>query len=363
MRCLLLLHRSCDRLAVIHQQFASAWWNREFVDSRRTVHDFGRVSVRTKLLCHSWFSDVIADSHAHHRAVGQGIVRGCGLQTTGAVLAFFGFYCVSLPTAFLLAFKAHLGLKGLWTGTMPAPLSGLAVAGHLTACEGLQGWTLVLRPLVWHTSSYYRGSTGSNCRIVQLQGRWQLKVTDPRQLLTLPRLIWPQELVNTRAEAEVIAMSSLFHWLLSALATSRLLVTTMMLALQWSDVWCSSFPFLSSSGWRTMNWLSVPEWLGTVLAYNPQRKSKGSLIIMPKFTKPEPVFDDVDGDDEHDKLTNVTHDTSTDAGGGRDEPGEAYPDLKACVKPLAAMAWPILLTYLCNFAVPVTSVRTWFMLL
>jgi hypothetical protein len=78
---------------------------------------------------------------------------------------------------------------------------------------------------------------------------------------------------------------------------------------------------------------------------------------MAKPARSEPVFDDVDGDDERDKLTNVTHDTSTDAGGGRDEPGEAYPNLTACVKPLAAMAWPVLLTYLCNFAVPVTSVR------
>ena len=40
------------------------------------------------------------------------------MQSYGAVLAFVGFYIVSLPTAFALAFKAHMGLRGLWLGEL-----------------------------------------------------------------------------------------------------------------------------------------------------------------------------------------------------------------------------------------------------
>jgi hypothetical protein len=43
------------------------------------------------------------------------------MQTVGAIMAFVGFYCVSLPSSFALAFKAHLGLKGLWTGAFSSP--------------------------------------------------------------------------------------------------------------------------------------------------------------------------------------------------------------------------------------------------
>ncbi len=50
------------------------------------------------------------------QAVGQGILRGCSMQTVGAVLAFVGFYCVSLPSLFTLAFVVGMGLRGLWSG-------------------------------------------------------------------------------------------------------------------------------------------------------------------------------------------------------------------------------------------------------
>ena len=36
----------------------------------------------------------------------------------------------------------------------------------------------------------------------------------------------------------------------------------------------------------------------------------------------------------------------------------AYPTYKSVFKPLTSMAWPVLFTYLCNFAVPVISVST-----
>lgn len=48
----------------------------------------------------------------------QGILRGAGKQTVGAVVSFTGFYLVSLPCAFSLGFAAHLGLHGMWYGMM-----------------------------------------------------------------------------------------------------------------------------------------------------------------------------------------------------------------------------------------------------
>ena len=47
------------------------------------------------------------------RCVGQGVFRGTGKQTYGAVIALVGYYAVAIPVAFTLANKAKLGLKGM----------------------------------------------------------------------------------------------------------------------------------------------------------------------------------------------------------------------------------------------------------
>jgi Na+-driven multidrug efflux pump len=57
----------------------------------------------------------------------QGILRGAGGQSVGAAVSFVGFYLVSLPCAFSLAYAAHLGLHGMWFGM----LIGYAVVGTL----------------------------------------------------------------------------------------------------------------------------------------------------------------------------------------------------------------------------------------
>lgn len=54
-------------------------------------------------------------------------MRGAGGQSVGAVVSFVGFYVVSLPCAFSLAYAAHLGLHGMWFGM----LIGYAVVGTL----------------------------------------------------------------------------------------------------------------------------------------------------------------------------------------------------------------------------------------
>ena len=44
-----------------------------------------------------------------YQCIGQAILKGMGRQNLGALLGFIGFYAVSLPLAFGMAFWAHLG--------------------------------------------------------------------------------------------------------------------------------------------------------------------------------------------------------------------------------------------------------------
>lgn len=62
------------------------------------------------------------------QCIGQGIFRGVAKQTTGAVIALLGYYGASLPAAFALGFKAHLGLQGMYMGAC----IGYSVVGILT---------------------------------------------------------------------------------------------------------------------------------------------------------------------------------------------------------------------------------------
>lgn len=46
----------------------------------------------------------------------QGVLRGSGRQGLGALIALFGFYFVTLPVAYMLAYLGGFGLPGLWGG-------------------------------------------------------------------------------------------------------------------------------------------------------------------------------------------------------------------------------------------------------
>jgi MATE family multidrug resistance protein len=49
-------------------------------------------------------------------AVGGGVLRGAGLQKTGAFINLAGYYLLGLPLGGILAFKYTWGLPGLWIG-------------------------------------------------------------------------------------------------------------------------------------------------------------------------------------------------------------------------------------------------------
>ena len=49
-------------------------------------------------------------------AIAGGTMRGCGRQIIGVIYNFVGFYVIGLPAGACLAFVAHIGLIGLWSG-------------------------------------------------------------------------------------------------------------------------------------------------------------------------------------------------------------------------------------------------------
>lgn len=62
-----------------------------------------------------------------------GVLRGMGRPQAAALIHVFGYYALALPLAYLMAFKAGLGLYGIW--------AGLAL-GVGTVAVGLTFWTL-----------------------------------------------------------------------------------------------------------------------------------------------------------------------------------------------------------------------------
>lgn len=46
----------------------------------------------------------------------QGVLRGTGKQTVGAIGIFIGSYGVAIPLAFSLGLETSLGLRGFWLG-------------------------------------------------------------------------------------------------------------------------------------------------------------------------------------------------------------------------------------------------------
>ncbi|XP_057479937.1 protein DETOXIFICATION 16-like isoform X2 [Actinidia eriantha] len=52
------------------------------------------------------------------QAVLSGIARGCGWQKIGAFVNLGAYYLIGLPSAIILTFVFHFGVKGLWMGIM-----------------------------------------------------------------------------------------------------------------------------------------------------------------------------------------------------------------------------------------------------
>jgi len=48
--------------------------------------------------------------------VQSGIIRGLGRQSYGSAYTLFCYYILGMPFALTLAFKAKMGLAGLWLG-------------------------------------------------------------------------------------------------------------------------------------------------------------------------------------------------------------------------------------------------------
>ncbi len=63
------------------------------------------------------------------QVVGSGVLRGMGRTVPAALFNLLGFYLVALPLAWLLAFRAGLGLTGIWWGLA----SGLTAVAALLA--------------------------------------------------------------------------------------------------------------------------------------------------------------------------------------------------------------------------------------
>lgn len=51
-------------------------------------------------------------------SVVSGVLRGSGRQMLGAVCNFWGYFIVGLPLCAFLAFKADMGIRGLWWGVI-----------------------------------------------------------------------------------------------------------------------------------------------------------------------------------------------------------------------------------------------------
>ena len=60
------------------------------------------------LLIYVWFDTI--------HGVQSGIIRGMGRQGYGSVYTLFCYYVLGMPLALCLAFKAEMGIAGLWLG-------------------------------------------------------------------------------------------------------------------------------------------------------------------------------------------------------------------------------------------------------
>ncbi|MBW0515812.1 hypothetical protein O181_055527 [Austropuccinia psidii MF-1] len=63
-----------------------------------------------------------------------GIIRGIGMQHFGAVVNAIAYYALALPLGFALAFKAHMGLVGLWLAQCLALLLVAMLEFGLISC-------------------------------------------------------------------------------------------------------------------------------------------------------------------------------------------------------------------------------------
>ncbi|KAF9100567.1 hypothetical protein BGX27_000331 [Mortierella sp. AM989] len=79
-------------------------WGRLFSDD---VDVISTVAMVLPLVALYQISDGLA-------GVGGGVLRGVGLQHLGAYLNLIAYYLIAFPLGYVLAFKFHWGLKGLW---------------------------------------------------------------------------------------------------------------------------------------------------------------------------------------------------------------------------------------------------------
>ena len=88
---------------------------------------------------------VLAGSYAlldAFQCVGQGVIRGAGKQSLGAVVAMACYYGITLPAAWLLAYKAGFGLHGLWYGMLTG--NGVVAAVYVVVVVGVD-WRAAAR--------------------------------------------------------------------------------------------------------------------------------------------------------------------------------------------------------------------------
>eukprot|EP00850_Spirogloea_muscicola_P003611 SM000014S00399 [mRNA] locus=s14:1142220:1143346:- [translate_table: standard] len=67
---------------------------------------------------------------AFHRA---GVARGCGWQHIAAWVNLIAYYAVALPVGAALAFRADLGIVGLWIGLTAAMFTQFVAFAVVTA--------------------------------------------------------------------------------------------------------------------------------------------------------------------------------------------------------------------------------------
>jgi multidrug resistance protein, MATE family len=66
--------------------------------------------------------------------VSQGVLQGLGRQLQLAALNLVGYWGVGMSTAFIVAFRVGLGMKGIWIGLIVAVTFTGECAGVCCAC-------------------------------------------------------------------------------------------------------------------------------------------------------------------------------------------------------------------------------------
>jgi MATE family multidrug resistance protein len=68
-----------------------------------------------------------------------GVMRGLGMQGIATWVILFSYYCVSLTTGYLFAFKANIHLNGLWFGIHVGLLAEIFI--YISILKFYTNWT------------------------------------------------------------------------------------------------------------------------------------------------------------------------------------------------------------------------------